>query len=143
MNFLLCPLVPSEKPLKPTIEVKQTRREIKISPADLRRHHAQLCKVLNISENVLCSFADELFAMKIISNETKLSATRQGGQRGANVLLDHISMRIDLNPGLLPTVIDIMESIELLNEVVKQMRGEVDTTDTSKQQTKGNSLLLS
>ena len=48
MNFLLCALVPNEQPQKPTVETKQTKRKTRrktiISPADLSRDHAQLCR---------------------------------------------------------------------------------------------------
>ena len=55
--------------------------------------------------------------------EDKQSVIQQSNQREVNELLDKIHCKVELNSSALPTVISIMNSIELLHDAVQSMKG--------------------
>ena len=94
----------------------------------LREYHGEICDVLNVSKDSLLSFTQKLFAVNIINRDTKISVTRTGGKEGADILLDHIEMKIEQkieqNPDCLHVVLEIMENDEYLRHIVKKIKGE-------------------
>ena len=99
-------------------------RSTMISPNAFRSKHAELCKLLNISESTLFSLTLELYAEKVIDLEVKIDVLNKGGIVGADILLTHIQMKIDNSPEHLDNVQKAMENEQCLDEIVKKMKKE-------------------
>ena len=97
-----------------------------INPEVLREYHGEICDVLNVIKDSLLSFTQELFAVNIINRDTKISVIRIGGKEGADILLDHIEMKVEQNPDCLQVVLKLMENDEYLRHIVKKIKGEYE-----------------
>ena len=87
----------------------------------LRCHHGELCSILNISETTLLSLAGRFYARSIIDNPTKLEVRRVKGFEGADILMEHVELKVEQNHECLGEVLEIMENEECLCDVVKRM----------------------
>ena len=87
----------------------------------IRDHYSSLCTVLSTSKETLDSLVVKLYSERLISMQTKTSVMQEGGQKGANSLLDHIVLKMQLNPANILRIIEVMNSIELVSDVVQQM----------------------
>ena len=81
---------------------------------------------MNITKTSLQSYAQNLFAKKIIDQDTKIFVTRTGGNEGADILLDHIEMKVKLNPDCLHVLLELMENDEYLCHIAKMIKGEIE-----------------
>ena len=95
-----------------------------VSSNVLRSNHAELCRLLNISDPTLLSLTVELYAKKIIDENIQIDVLKKGGFAGANILLTHVQTKIKQNPEHLDTVQKAMENEQLLDEIVKKMKKE-------------------
>ena len=90
----------------------------------LRDNRVALCRTLNTSEPTLLSLNCELYAHRIIDQPTMLEVNREKGFKGANILMDHVEMKVEQNHEYLPKVLEIMEKQEYLRDVVTTMKKE-------------------
>ena len=60
-----------------------------------------------------------------------LEVNREKGFKGANILMDHVEMKVEQNHEYLPKVLQIMEKQECLYDVVMTMKKENISTVTS------------
>ena len=84
-------------------------------------HHNLICDVLSVSKPTLISLTGKLFAKHIIDRPTKTSVISKGGYEGADALLDHVEMKVESNPHILPTILKAMKEHESLVDIVEQM----------------------
>ena len=84
-------------------------------------HHDEMWKILNVSKITLLSLAVKLYAKRIIDIHTKSLVTTKGGYEEANTLLDHIKLKVDSKPEILPTVFEAMREHETLKDIVEKM----------------------
>ena len=93
----------------------------------LRKHHAEICKVLSVNSDTLKIFAGELFAKKMIDIHHKAEVIRIGGSGydGANKLQDILMLKIEATPQLFDTIIEIMTKIDLLKDIAEKMKEKV------------------
>ena len=85
-------------------------------------HHNDICKVLAVSETTLISLAVELYAKRIIDIDTKSAVISKGGYKGADALLDIVKMGVDFKPGILLSVFDAMQKMNVLKDIVEKMQ---------------------
>ena len=98
------------------------RRENK---SDIIRHHFdQLCKILNTSSTTMITLAGKLYAKRIIDMSTKSEILATRGLESANLLMDLVMIKIDQRPERLEAVLLIMEELEDLQDILKQIRKE-------------------
>ena len=95
-----------------------------ISSSVLRSNHAELCRLLNVSEPTLLSLTVELYAKEIIDLNVKIDVLNKGGFSGADILLTHVQMKIDQSPEHLHIVQKAMENEQFLAEIIKKMKKE-------------------
>ena len=95
-----------------------------ISSKVLRLHHAELCRLLNVSDPTLISLTVELYAKEIIDVNIQIDVLKKGGFAGANILLTHVQMKIEQSPEHLATVQKAMEKEQFLDGIVKEMKKE-------------------
>ena len=93
-----------------------------ISSSALRSNHAELCRLLNVSESTLLSLTVELYAKEIIDLNVKIDVLKNGGFAGADILLTHVQMKIEQKPEQLDIVQKAMEREHFLHEIVKKMK---------------------
>ena len=93
-------------------------------------YHNAICNVLSVSENTLISLIGNLFLIRIIDRPTKNLVISNGGYKGADILLDHVEMRVDNKPKILQSVLKAMQELEALKDIVEQMENwkEEDVT---------------
>ena len=84
-------------------------------------HHNVICNVLSVSETTLISLAGKLFSIHIVDRPTKTLVLSNGGYKGADILLDHVEMRVDNKPKILQIVLKAMQELEALKDIVEQM----------------------
>ena len=95
-----------------------------ITPKVLRSKHAELCRLLNVSESTLLSLTAELYAKEIIDMNIKIEVRNKGGFSGADILLTHVQMKIEQNPEHLAIVQKALEKEQFLDDIVKKMNKE-------------------
>ena len=61
----------------------------------------------------------------MIDQDTKILVTRAGDREGADKLLDHIEMKVKLNPDCWHILLELMENDEYLCHVAKKIKGEI------------------
>ena len=93
-----------------------------ISSSVLRSNHAELCRLLHVSESTLLSLTVELYAKGIIDLNVKIDVLKNGGFAGADMLLTHVQIKIEQNPEHLDIVQKAMEREHFLHEIVKKMK---------------------
>ena len=96
-------------------------RAAMITPEIFRSNHAELCKLLNTSEQTLLSLTTELYSNRIIDTKIKSDVNSKKGYEGADILLTHVQMKIDQSPEHLDTVWKAMVNELVLDEIVKKM----------------------
>ena len=84
-------------------------------------HHHVICRVLSVSETTLISLTGKLFSKRIIDMPTKTLVLSKGGYKGADILLDHVEMKVESKPHILLTVLDTMKEHELLVDIVNEI----------------------
>ena len=84
-------------------------------------HHHAICSILSASETTLYSLTGKLYEMRIVDRPTKIAVISKGQYKGADILLDHIDMKVKDKPRLLCTVLHAMQELEALKDVVEQM----------------------
>ena len=99
-------------------------RPAMISSNVLRSNHAELCRLLNVSDPTLLSLTVELYAKEIIDVNIQIDVLKKGGFAGANILLTHVQMKIEQNPEYLYIVQKAMENEQFLHEIIKKMKME-------------------
>ena len=99
-------------------------RPATISSNVLRSNHAELCKLLNVSETTLLSLTVELYAKAVIDVNLKMEVLKKGGYAGADILLTHVQMKIEQSPEYLDIVQKVMENEQFLHEIIKNMKRE-------------------
>ena len=62
-----------------------------------------------------------LYSKRIIDRRTKIPVTSKGGYKGADILLDHVEMKVESKPSILQTVLKAMKEHESLVDIVEQM----------------------
>ena len=95
-----------------------------ISSSVLRSNHAELCRLLNVSEPTLLSLTVELYAKGIIDLKIQIDVLKKGGFAGANILLTHVQMKIEQCPEHLDIVQKAMDNEQFLDEIVTKMKKE-------------------
>ena len=90
----------------------------------LRSNHAELCRLLNVSEPTLLSLTVELYAKGIIDLKMQIDVLKKGGFAGANILLSHVQMKIEQCPEHLDIVQKAMDNEQFLDEIVTKMKQE-------------------
>ena len=93
--------------------------DVPITAAVFRKHYSKLDSILNTSDDAFNKLTVELYSEGFISQQVKMSVTRK---RDVHALLDHILMMVESNPSRMMSVIDIMNSIDLLCDIVEQMK---------------------
>ena len=88
----------------------------------MRSNHAELCKLLNVSESTFLSLTAELYAKEIIDVNIKIDVCNKGGFSGADILLTHLHMKIEQNPEHLDIIQKALEKEQFLDEIVKNMK---------------------
>ena len=86
----------------------------------LETHHDAICNVLSVSKTTLISLSGKLFSKHIIDRPTK-TVVSKGGYKGADILLDHVEMKVESKPHILQTVLKAMKEHESLVDIVEQM----------------------
>ena len=99
-------------------------RPATISSNVLRSNHAELCKLLNVSETTLLSLTVELYAKAVIDVNIKMEVLKKGGYAGADILLTHVQMKIEQSPKYLDIVQKVMENEQFLHEIIENMKRE-------------------
>ena len=99
-------------------------RPAMISSKVLRSNHAELCRLLNVSDPTLLSLTVELYAKEIIDVNIQIDVLKKGGFAGANVLLTHVQMKIEQSPEYLDIVQKAMENEQFLHEIIEKMKRE-------------------
>ena len=84
-------------------------------------HHNAICNVLSASKPTLISLTGMLYSKHIIDRRTKISVISKGGYKGADILLDHVEMKVESKPSILPTILKAMKEHESLVDIVEQM----------------------
>ena len=84
-------------------------------------HHHAICNILSASETTLHSLTGKLYEMRIVDRPTKIAVISKGQYKGADILLDHVDMKVNDKPRLLRTILDAMRELEALKDVVEQM----------------------
>ena len=87
----------------------------------LETHHDAICNVLSVSKTTLISLTGKLFSKHIIDRRTKTSVVSKGGYKGADILLDHVEMKVESKPHILQIVLKAMKEHESLVDIVEQM----------------------
>ena len=98
-----------------------TSKEQQATGCVLVSHHNAICDVLSVSKPTLISLTGKLFSEHIIDRPTKTSVLSKGGYKGADILLDHVEMKVESNPSILQTVLKAMKEHESLVDIVEQM----------------------
>ena len=99
-------------------------RPATISSNVLRSNHAELCKLLNVSDPTLLSLTVELYAKAVIDVNIKMEVLKKGGYAGADILLTHVQMKIEQSPEYLDIVQKVMENEQFLHEIIENMKRE-------------------
>ena len=84
-------------------------------------HHHTICKILSASETTLNSLTGKLYEMRIVDRPTKNAVISKGQYKGADILLDHVEMKVNDKPQFLCNVLLAMQELEVLKHVVQQM----------------------
>ena len=85
-------------------------------------HHNLICNVLSVSETTLISLTGKLFSKHIVDRHTKNLVVSTGGYRGAEILLNHVEVRVKNKPQILHTILTAMQEQEALKDIVEQMK---------------------
>ena len=99
-------------------------RPATISSNVLRSNHAELCKLLNVSDPTLLSLTVELYAKAVIDVNIKMEVLKKGGYAGADILLTHVQMKIEQSTEYLDIVQKVMENEQFLHEITENMKRE-------------------
>ena len=91
---------------------------------NLRRHHHDICKILDASPSTLESFTGALYQKGIVNGNTKREVFRLMGYKGADTLLDYILLRVEYNPRLIEDIIEVMRKEEALDVIVAKLKAE-------------------
>ena len=95
-----------------------------ISSNVLRSNHAELCRLLNVSDPTLLSLTVELYAKQIIDLSIKIEVLKKAGFAGADILLTHVQMKIEQTPEYLDIIQKAMENEQFLHEIIEKMKRE-------------------
>ena len=68
---------------------------------------------MSVSRHTLISLTEMLYSKHVIDRPTKISVISKGGYEGADALLDHVEMKVESKPRILPTVLEAMKEHEL------------------------------
>ena len=104
-------------------------------PSDvIHKHHDELCNMLDTFESTLLRFAGKAYTKRIIDRPTRHEIERKMGYLGAATLLDIIEWKVETNPDLIFTVLEIMEELECLKSNAEHMRDEVYQIEEQRKQ---------
>ena len=90
----------------------------------MRSNHAELCKLLNVSDSTLLTLTLVLYAKGIIDVNIKTDVLNKGGFAGADTLLTHVQMKIEQNLEYLDIIQETLEEEQFLDEIVTKMKRE-------------------
>ena len=98
-----------------------TSKEQQATGRVLVSHHNAICSVLSVSKPTLISLNGMLYSNHIIDMPTKTSVSSKGGYEGADILLDHVRMKVESKPHILQTVLKAMKEHVSLVDIVEKM----------------------
>ena len=87
-------------------------------------HHDEICEILSTTDTILLPFTAKLFGKQVIDRSTKNEISQKAGYKAADTLLDCLEMRVDRNPRLLQTVLEVMREVDALSDVAEKMEKE-------------------
>ena len=87
-------------------------------------HHNEICEILSTTDTILLPFTARLFGKQVIDRSTKNEISQKAGYKAADILLDCLEMRVDRNPRLLQTVLEVMREVDALTHVAEKMEKE-------------------
>ena len=87
-------------------------------------HHDEICEILSTTDTILLPFTAKLFGKQVIDRSTKNEISQKAGYKAADTLLDCLEMRVDRNPRLLQTVLEVMREVDALTHVAEKMEKE-------------------
>ena len=96
----------------------------------LRRHFADLHKVISQSRETRISLANRFYQTNLIDSHVNSSITDSDGCAGAQTLLGHLSMKVEQSADYLPLVIDILGREVSLLDIVERMKRDVSPYPT-------------
>ena len=91
---------------------------------NLRRHHHDICKILDASPPTLESFTGALYQKEIVDGNTKREVFRLMGYKGADTLLDYMLLRVESNARFIEDIIEVMRKEEALDVIVTKLEAE-------------------
>ena len=89
----------------------------------LRENYDVICSTLKNSDESLSKLAIKFYEKRIIDQDAKNGVlSLQGQYQGPSKMMDFVKTRVDADPSLLHAVLDIMEGVEILETVVRDMK---------------------
>ena len=104
-------------------------------PAEIfKKYYGQLCKFIGLHPDICIVVASELFSHSLISDVVKndvVNRARSANVQVAAVLMEHLRVKLENNPGLWEKTLDVLEnSAETLEPIIKEMKSDLDLGST-------------
>lgn len=98
-----------------------------------RKHHHELCTILDTSPTTLISFTGKLYSEKLVDVATKNEVLRTKGYQGANTLLDHLALKLeyDNSSRRYKVILELMLQEEVLQDLGEKMKVAPENTVTN------------
>ena len=93
----------------------------------LRKHHQELCRLLNTCPETRDSYVVSLYSSEMIDMATKNEVLRTKSRLGPDTLLDHLMLKVEDKPQRLDTILEIMMEQETMSDIVEKMKRELES----------------
>ena len=87
----------------------------------LRDYFDKICEILDISGETLESLTTSMYSKNIIGRRTKNKVLKDMGYAGANLLLNHLQLKLDKDPSKARRIFKMLRRQEPLHSIAKTM----------------------
>ena len=88
----------------------------------LRDYYGELCELVAASSETLNSCVINLYSERMVDMTTKNVVIETKGYGGANIILDHLMMKVKAKPQRFHTILEIMMKEEALRDIAEKMK---------------------